>query len=184
MSNSAFLPRLPVYTGVYSLNVPVPAQVGALATDIARSLPEARPRSRGTHTLGVKRLTTSTHDSYNHTEARVRELLVGQPSFEVRVHQIDYFAEASTGPSPVVYLGVESPELRRLHRELAEAFPPISGIGGDAYTPHITVARGGTLADAKRVAERDIDPITWTVTELLFWDATHRQPVSRLSLPA
>lgn len=169
---------------MYSLNVPVPPNVRTLATDIARALPEARPRSRGAHTLGVKRLTTSTHDSYNHTEARVRELLVGQPSFEVRVHKIDYFAEASTGPSPVVYLAVESPELRRLHLELAAAFPPIDGIGGEEYTPHITAARGGTLAAAKDIAERDIKPITWTVTELLFWDATRRQPVSRVSLPA
>ena len=169
---------------MYSLNVPVPVQVATLATELARELPAARPRSRDAHTLGVKRLSTAQYDSYSHLEARVRELLVGQPAFEIRVNDVDYFSEAITGPTPVLYLAVESPELHRLHRHLAEVFPPIEGIEGEGYTPHVTAARGGTTAAAERVADREIEPITWTVSELIFWDATRRQPVSRVSLPA
>lgn len=169
---------------MYSLNVPVPSGVGALAVDIARDLPRARPRQRGEHTLGVKRLSTGTHDSYSHIEARAREVVAGQPPFEVRVTHLDWFPEAVTGPSPVVYLAVESPELHRLHDRLAEIFPPLSDIEGDGYTPHVTVARGGDRETARRVIDRDIDPIDWTVTELLFWDAERGQPVSTVSLPA
>jgi hypothetical protein len=36
---------------------------------------------------------------------------------------------------------------------------------------------------AKRVTG-DIEPIEWTVSELIFWDATHNQPISTVSLPA
>jgi 2'-5' RNA ligase len=168
---------------VYSLNVPVPANVAALAGDIARDLPGARERERGEHTLGVKRL-GGEPEEYNRLEARVRELLVGQPAFEIRVTDLKYFPEAITGPEPVIYLAVESPELRRLHLRLADVFDPIEGIEGEGYTPHVTVARGGSLDRAQDVTARDIDPIEWTVTELCFWDARLSEQVSTVSLPA
>lgn len=167
---------------MYSLNVPVPARVGRLAGDLARHLPSARPRPRGEHTLGVKRLDAGTDLPYSHFEARVRDLLADQESFEVRITGIDYFAEAVTGPSPVVYLSVESHGLRGLHRRLTSAFEPIDGIEGDGYVPHVTVARGGTREMAARLVDRTIQPVSWTVTELLFWDAERSQPVSTLSL--
>ncbi|WP_436933960.1 2'-5' RNA ligase family protein [Halovenus marina] len=169
---------------MYSLNVPVPANVAALAGDIARELPGARERERGEHTLGVKRLGGDGVEEYNRLEARVRELLVGQPAFEIRITDLSYFPEAITGPTPVIYLAVESPELRRLHLRLAEVFDPIEGIEGEGYTPHVTVARGGSTERAKAVTDRDIDPIEWTVTELCFWDARHSETVSTVSLPA
>lgn len=169
---------------MYSLNVPVPGRVAALASDIARELPEARARVRGKHTLGVKRLGTGDRAAYARLEARAREVLVGQPAFEVRVTELKYFSEVITGPAPVIYLAVESPELRRLHQRLAEVFDPIEGIEGDGYSPHVTVARGGTTEQARRAIERDIEPIQWTVSELVFWDARRGQPVSTVSLPA
>lgn len=167
---------------MYSLNVPVPARVGRLAGKLARQLPDARPRRRGEHTLGVKRLETGTDRPYGHLEAHVRDLLADQPTFEVRVTGIDYFTEAVTGSSPVVYLSIESPELVALHRRLSAAFEPIDGIEGEGYTPHVTVARGGSLEMAERVVDRAIEPVAWTVTELVFWDAAQSRSISTLSL--
>jgi 2'-5' RNA ligase len=169
---------------VYSLNVPVPGRVARVASDIARELPAARARARGEHTLGVKRLGTDRDVTYSRLEAKVRDLLAGQPAFELRVADVDYFTDPPTGTAPVVYLTVESPGLLALHNQLADEFEPIDGIEGDEYEPHVTVARGGRLETAKRVTERDIEPVTWTASELVFWDATHNQSVSSLSLPA
>jgi len=169
---------------VYSLNVPVPGQVAALASDIARELPAARARCRGEHTLCVKRLDGNGQEqAYSRLEARAREALAGQPAFEVRVAGVAYFEMAVKGTTPVVYLTVESPELRRLHERMAEVFEPVESIEGAEYTPHVTVARGGPLSAAQRATERQVDPITWTVTELFFWDAARHQAVSTVSLP-
>jgi hypothetical protein len=168
---------------VYSLNVPVPGEVAALASDIARELPAARPRSRGDHSLCVKRLDGNGTDAgYSRLEARSREVLAGQRSFEVSVTGVECFETAVVGSTPVVYLAVESPELRQLHRQLAAVFPPVEEIEGPEYTPHVTVARGGSRRRAERVADRAVEPISWTVSELLFWDATCHQSVSTVSL--
>ncbi|PSP27986.1 phosphoesterase [Halobacteriales archaeon QH_2_65_14] len=169
---------------MYSLNVPVPGRVAALASDIARDLPEATPRTRGEHTLGVKRLVDGRNPSYDHLEAEVRELLAGQPAFDISVTSVEYFADAPRGTSPVVYLAVESPGLVRLHRDLAAAFDPVEDIEGEEYVPHVTIARGGSVEMARRAAERDVEPVTWTASELVFWDARYSQPVSTVSLPA
>jgi 2'-5' RNA ligase len=169
---------------VYSLNVPVPGRVAALASDIARDLPESRARYRGEHTLCVKRLDgNGVETGYNRLEARAREALTGQPTFEVRVTGVEYFTEAITGSTPVVYLAVDSPGLRRLHERLAEVFDPVERIEGEDYTPHVTVARGGSIAAAERATDRQVEPITWTVSELSFWDAARHRAVSTVSLP-
>jgi len=168
---------------VYSLNVPVPGRVAALASDIAHDIPSARARCRGEHTLCVKRLDGNGTDAgYDRLEARAREVLAGESTFEIRVTGVDHFTEAVTGSAPIVYLVVESPGLRRLHQSLADVFPTVDLIEGDSYTPHVTVARGGSLASAKRVTGREIDSISWTVSALLFWDASVHQPVSTVSL--
>lgn len=169
---------------MYSLNVPVPADVAALASRLARELPGATPRARGEHTLLVKRLGDGTETPYNRLETKVREHLTGQPPFEARITAVDYFAPVPRGESPVVYLAVESPELKRLHDRLAEAFDPVDGIEGESYVPHVTIARGGSPELAAQLADRSIEPVSWDVTELVFWDGTRDQPVSRLSLPA
>jgi hypothetical protein len=182
-SDDGFLPTLTVYGHVYSLNVPVPGRVAALASDLARELPAARARSRGEHSLCVKRLDgTGTNMGYNRLAARSREALADQGSFEVSVTGVDCFERPAVGSGPVVYLVVESPELRRLHGQLAAVFPPVEGVEGPEYTPHVTVARGGSRRGAARVADHSVEPITWTVSELVFWDAASHRSVSTVSL--
>lgn len=169
---------------MYSLNIPVPAAVARLASDLAGDLPAARARPRGEHSLVVKRLGEGTATPYARLETRVRELLSGQPAFEARVTGIDLFRDPVAGAGPVVYLRVESPPLVALHRRLLSDFDPVDGMEGESYVPHVTVARGGSIERAEDLADRPIDPVDWDVTELVFWDSEHSQPVSRLSLPA
>lgn len=169
---------------MYSLNVPVPGEVARLAADLARELPAAQARARGEHTLVVKRLGTGDAGSYHAVEARAREVLRGQPAFAARVVGVDLFEEATTGSSPVVYLAVESPGLLALHERLCEAFDPVPDIEGEDYTPHVTVARGGSLEGARRLSEREIDPVEWTVDALAFLDAERGHEAGRVSLPA
>jgi 2'-5' RNA ligase len=178
-SDALFATR-PLPVDVYSLNVPVPSAVARLAGDIARELPGARARARGEHTLVCKRLPA---DDYHHHEARARETLAGTAPFQARVTGLAQFAEAVTGPSPVVYLAVESPELRRVHERLCEAFDPLPDLEGEAYVPHVTVARGGSPERAREVCERELDPVEWTVSSLEFRDAERDQAVSTVSLP-
>lgn len=167
---------------MFSLNIPVPGEVAALASDIAREMPDARARVRGEHTFCVKRLETDDATDYDHIEARSREVLAGEPSFDVKITGLDYFPEALIGSSPVVYLAVESDDLRALHRRLVDAFDRKDPIEGKSYTPHVTVARGGSVERADEIVERDIDTIDWTVSELVFWDAENKRRVSTISL--
>lgn len=169
--------------GVYSLNVPVPSRVGKLAGELAQELPQARARRRDEHTLVCKRLGTA-DESYHHIEARAREEVTGTAPFAARVTGIDQFPEASAGPSPVVYLVVESRGLRRLHERLCSAFDPIEGFEADEYDPHVTIARGGSRDRAREMCSKSIDPIEWQVTELAFRDSKRGQAVSTVSLPA
>lgn len=169
---------------MYSLNVSPPSSVTSLAGQLARDLPQARARPRGEHTLVVKRLGGGDHAAYARLEARTRDAVRGTAPFEVRVTGVDCFETAETGPSPVVYLAVESAPLRALHERLCEAFDPVAGMEGEEYVPHVTIARGGDPAAARRLAERDINPIEWAVEELVFFDAERGQSVSRVSLPA
>jgi 2'-5' RNA ligase len=167
---------------VYSLNVPVPGAVSALASRLARDLPGARARTRADHTLVVKRLEDG--EDFPRLAARAREVLSGTPAFEARVSGVDYFADAETGPSPVVYLAVESPGLVALHHRLVGAFDPVAGLEGDAYVPHVTVARGGTVEAARRLADRTVEPVEWTVSRLAFWDAERNVTAGTVALPA
>jgi len=168
---------------VYSLNVPVPGSVGALAGDLGRRLPGARIRQRGERTLVCKRLGTD-RDRYHAVEARVRDALSGTAPFAARVTGVDLFEEATTGTSPVVYLAVDSPELERLHRRLCDVFDPVDGIEGEDYTPHVTVARGGDLSRARELAATAVDPVEWSVSALEVWDAERARSVTTVSLPA
>ncbi|WP_340098529.1 2'-5' RNA ligase family protein [Salinibaculum salinum] len=169
---------------MYSLNVPPPSEVTALAQSLAHDLPMARARARGEHTLVAKRLGVDDRTDFHPVAARVRDALAGTPTFEVRTDGIDYFSEDPIGPSPVVYLAIESPELYRLHRRLCEIIDPVANFEGDDYTPHVTIARGGDIDAADRLAEQGVDPVTWTVTELQFWDAKRSLPAGTVSLPA
>lgn len=169
---------------MYSLNVPVPAAVSRRASDLASAVPRARSRRRDEHTLVAKRLGTGDRTTYQHLAARAREVLDGMPAFEARVDSVGYFDRPASGEGPVVYLAVDSPGLEQLHQRLCETFDPVSGIEGDDYVPHITIARGGTQQAARRLADRSIEPVEWTVSEVTFWDADHHQPAGTVPLPA
>lgn len=169
---------------MYSLNVPIDPAVGRLADRLASSLPRAQERARGDRTLVAKRLGAGDHTAYARIEARVRDILRGTDPFQVRITGIEQFETAATGPSPVVYLAVESPPLCRLHERLCRAFDPVDGIEADDYVPHVTIARGGDPTAATELTERAIDPIEWTAEDLGFFDAERGQSASRVALPA
>lgn len=161
---------------MYSLNVPVPSAVARLAGRVAARLPGARRRRRGEHTLVVKRLgETGPH----RLSARAREVVSGRVPFRARVTRVNRFDSPPVGSGPVVYLAVDSPAIEVLHEELCDRFPPVADLEGDAYVPHVTVARGGDHATIERVLG-EIEPIEWTVTELVVWAGRQGQPVERI----
>ncbi|WP_255169184.1 2'-5' RNA ligase family protein [Natrononativus amylolyticus] len=166
---------------MYSINVPVPGRVRGLAADLYPAL-QGFETIREDHSLLLKRLGDADH--VTQLQHRAHRALEGAPAVEARIAEIDYFADPPLGSAPVVYLAVESPGLESIHADLLEAFGTVEGLEGADYVPHVTLARGGTLADAERLAAREIEPITWTVRELEFFDGAYRLPVSRISLPA
>lgn len=167
---------------MYSLNVPVPGTVAALARDLGTRLGTAELRQRGEHTLVAKRLGRGDAAAYHELEARAREVLRGEPPFAVRVTGVDVFTDVPRGEGPVVYLAVESPGLEALHERLCERFDPVDDVEGDDYTPHVTVARGGSVERAAALRDTPFDPVDWTVERLEFWDAERSQSVSSVSL--
>lgn len=173
-----------------SLNVPVPGRVAAVAGDLRPAL-AAFERVEERHTLVCKRLGEAGRDAAGADpaglETRVRRALAGAPAFEARVSEIGAFEEPWAGPGPVLYLAVESPGLHEVHRRLCEALGVVEGIEGGEYVPHVTLARGGGEAAeeaVERLLETEFEPVTWTVGELLFWDARYDEVVGRVSLPA
>lgn len=159
-----------------SLNVPVPGRVRRLAADRRPEL-AVFDGVREDPSLVCKRFERPPG------KRALADTLAGTPAFEAQVTAIDFFAEPTSGSGPVVYLAVESPGLRDLHRRLVERFGAIPDLEGDDYTPHVTLARGGELADAERLAG-PIEPVTWTVSRLLAWNAQFQTPEREIPLPA
>jgi 2'-5' RNA ligase len=168
---------------VYSVNVPVPPAVERVAASLHGDL-HALDSVRERHTLVAKRLGDPDSHAYPVVEKRARRALRGSPAFEARVTGIETFDNPAAGVGPVVYLAVESPALLDLHRRLAAEFDPAPGVEGDDYVPHVTLGRGGNPATVARLRDRDIEPVTWTVSDLAFYDASHRERVGTVSLPA
>ncbi len=166
-------------TRSYSLNAPVPGRVARIADDLSPHL-SAFDHRRRRHSVVCKRLGEGRRGPL---AERVRRVLSGAPAVEARIDGIDVFENPPKGSAPVVYLAVESPGLHRLHERLCEVFDPIPVLEGDDYVPHVTLARDADVETARRLAERSVDPVTWTVSELQFWDATDREVVRRFSLP-
>jgi len=166
---------------VYSVNVPVPGRVRQLAD---RLYPElvGFETVREDHSCLLKRLGDADHVAQ--LQHRAHRALEGAPAVEAEITGIDYFADPPLGSAPVVYLAVESPGLEGIHADLTEAFEIVEGLEGTDYVPHVTLARGGDVETAKRLADREIEPVRWTVSELEFWDGTYKLPVSRVSLPS
>ncbi|USZ66876.1 2'-5' RNA ligase family protein [Halorussus salilacus] len=168
---------------MYSVGVPIPGAVERLAEDL-RPLLLDFDSIRDRHTLVCKRLGEAPPGGVARLREQVRTALVGAPAFEARISGIDYFEYPTRGEGPVVYLDVESPGLLGVHDRLIRAFSVVDELEGDDYTPHVTLARGGSVEAAERLADREIAPVTWTVSQLLLWDATYEEAVTRFSLPA
>ncbi|WP_306055096.1 2'-5' RNA ligase family protein [Natronococcus wangiae] len=166
---------------MYSVNVPVPGRVREVADALYPEL-IGFETVREDHSCLLKRLGDADH--VTQLQHRTHRALEGAPAVEARVTGIDYFAEPPLGSAPVVYLAVESPGLEQLHDTLTETFGVVEGLEGGDYVPHVTLARGGDEATAKRLADREIDSVGWTISELEFWDGTYKLPVSRVSLPS
>jgi 2'-5' RNA ligase len=164
---------------VFSLNAPVPGTVARLAAELR---PELTPfeRVRDRHTLLVKRFEER---SLDRVRKRLRGVLRPTPAFQARVTGVNFFADPPSGSAPVVYLVVDSPGLRDVHERLVEAFGGVEGLEGPDYVPHVTLARGGELADARRLRDREVQPVTWTVSRLQFWNARYREVVGSVGLP-
>jgi len=178
---------------VYSLNVPVPPAVERLAADLHPKLaPFDRIRDR--HTLVCKRFEAD-EGEYDRLRERLRVALSSTPAFEARITGIDAFETPTHGPGPVVYLAVESPGLHDLHRRLVAVFGAVDDdLEGEAYVPHVTLAReGGGVSErtlphgdasaVDRLRAVDVDPITWTVSELHLWSRARREAAWTVSLP-
>ncbi len=165
-----------------SLNAPVPGAVAAAADDLS---PVLLPfdRVREDHTFVVKRLGTD-GDPY-HLRERLRTALRGTPPVRARLDGLDAFRDPPSGPGPVLYLAVESPGIVSIHETLAETFGAIPDLGGEDYTPHVTVARGGDVSreTLDRLRERAVPSVTWTVDSLHVYDASYDTVAAELSLP-
>ena len=171
---------------VYSLNASIPGEAKRLASELFPRL-VAFERVREEHTLLVKRFESAELDGGKAELAtlgkRVRSALAGVSAFEVRVTGIDRFEQPARGPGPVVYLAIESTGLERLHRRLVAEFGAVGEIEGEAYTPHVTLARGGSIDAARELtAGVEIAPIEWTVSELRLFDPRDRETIGRVSL--
>lgn len=178
--SDVFFSTAVVGNDVYSLNVPVPGAVAARAGQVAAGLPGARERRRGEHTLVLKRF----GDEDGHRAASwAREAVASAAPrpFEARVTRVAQFTEPPSGAAPVVYLAVESPAMLRLHEQLLETVPAVAAVEGEAYVPHVTIARGGKTVES---VLGPVAPVRWTVTELVVWDGTHGEPIQTIALPA
>lgn len=165
---------------MFSLNVPVPGTVARLAADLRPYL-SAFDRLRERNTLVLKRFEED--DRPERVRKRLRGALRPTPAFEARTAGVGVFESPVRGPGPVVYLAIDSPELFAVHERLCAAFGTVEGLEGDDYVPHVTLARGGDLADAHAVAGREVESVTWTVSRLQLWDPDYREAVGSISLP-
>ncbi len=171
---------------MYSLNVPVPGDVERLASDLYPSVSRF-DRIRDRHTLVAKRFETDGDagtDSLARLRERLRETLRDAPAFEARTDGLGCFERPVRGPGPVVYIRVESPGLLDLHRRLCVAFGAVPDLEGEDYTPHVTLARGGSVEAARALVDRSVADVRWTVSELTVWDSRYRERVASIPLPA
>lgn len=169
---------------MFSVNVPVPGRVKRLASELHPQL-VAFDRVREDHTIVCKRLEDPAPGGHAAIEGRVRRALADTPPFTARVDGLGVFERPPSGPGPVVYLAIESPGLRAAHERLCEVVDPVPVVeGGDDYTPHVTLARGGTMAQAEAFTDQAVEPVEWTVDALAFWRRGDGGAAGRVPLPA
>ena len=95
--------------------------------------------------------------------------------------EIDHRARAACRLFEAIDAG--NPDLERLHRRLVAESGAVGEIEGEAYTPHVTLARGGSIDAARELtAGVEIAPIEWTVSELRLFDPRDRETIGRVSL--
>jgi len=170
---------------VYSLNVPLPPAVRDLVGSLRPALVGFDSVREGrSQTLVVKRLDADDRREYLAAEREARAALRGAPAFEARIADVGVFEDPPHGRGPVAYLAVESPGLRRVHEQLVAELGAIPDLEGAAYTPHVTLARGGDVRAIERLREATIDRVSWTVEELELYDARHGERIVTVSLPA
>ena len=177
---------------MFSLNVPLPPSVDRISADLHPKL-TGFDRVRERHTLVAKRFGVDDVGGSGHGRPRtdvalatlrddLRPLLEGIGPFDLTIRRIDAFETPAQGPGPVVYLAVESDTLVRLHRRLCAAFDAVDGIEGDAYVPHVTLARGGDPSALEPLLETAIDPIEWRTHELAVYDPEFREIAERIRI--
>ena len=198
---------------MFSLNVPLPPAVDRLAEqlrpDLGRFDRIRERRTRVCKRLGVDVLSDPHRPPEKDTalselRSELRPLVRGTGPFPVEITGIDAFEKPTAGPGPVVYLAVESDPLVRLHWRLVRAFGAIEELEGEAYVPHVTLARGlenrsnefGNRAnefgrqsgpglerelERLRSAAGEID-VEWQVDELELWDPEFRESAGKIRL--
>lgn len=197
---------------MFSLNVPLPSAVDRLADRLHPQLARF-DRVRERHSLVCKRIGVDVladphrppdkDAAIAELRTELRPVVRGTGPFHLEITGIDAFEEPTAGPGPVVYLVVESEPLVRLHWRLVRAFGAIEELEGEAYVPHVTLARGlegrqrngqqsrqqngqqSTILDEEldllRAAAGEID-VQWRVDELDLWDPEFRESAGRIRL--
>ncbi|SMO36941.1 2'-5' RNA ligase family protein [Halorubrum cibi] len=190
---------------MFSLNVPILPEVERLADDLQSKL-SGFDRVRDRRTLVCKRFGTEAvsgggtagsgppssepagpppkPEALSTLREDLRPFLAPVDPFEVTIAGIDAFDSPASGSGPVVYLAVESEGLVRLHRRLCAVFGAVEGIEGDAYVPHVTLARGGEPTAVRRAIGGGVefDPVRWRVHALDLYDPEFREVAATLEL--
>lgn len=162
--------------GVFSLNVPVP---GAVHRQAAAVRPVLGRAARDDLTLVAKRLSGPRRPV---VEKRVRETVADTTPFPCRTTHVETFRSPTTGAGTVVYLAIDSPGLETLHRRLCAVVDPEPGVEGEDYVPHVTIGRTTDETVLTTVTARDLDPVEWEVTSLVFYDAAAGTEHGRIDL--
>ncbi len=183
---------------MFSVNVPLPPTIGRVADDLHPKL-AGFDRVRERRTLVCKRIdandviNSDARGDHNPDRSRalgrlremLRPVLADVDPFDAAVTGIGVFEAPTAGPGPVVHLTVESGALVSLHRRLCASFDPVEGVEGDAYVPHVTLARGGGAVDdavVDTLVDVDVDPVVWRVDGLELYDTAVREVAGRVGL--
>lgn len=170
---------------MFSLNVPVPGAIHQRINELQPQLVGCE-MVREEHTLVLKRFPEIDGEPTTQLarlQERLRPVLSETPAVEASVRGIETFEQPARGEGPVVYLAVESPGLEQIHQTLTDAFGAVPELEGEAYVPHITLGRGGSPQTIDQLQATAFEPISWTVSELVIWDAQYGEPASRYGLP-
>lgn len=168
---------------MYSLNVEAPPAAYKIQSDYADIL-ERFEVQRETLTLLLKRFGPRSLADLSTLEDSIEDVLRSWGPIQARIDRFDVFADPISDTGPVIYLSVESPGVNALHRELVGAFGVADDrLEGDAYTPHITLARRGDRTDIAALTGTTLEPIDWTIETVQLWDATYDESITTYSLP-